>query len=178
MAFVGHCLRPITRTLQRLPFLQKPYLAPSAATPHNCYNSETARCRFLKGSTNPIVLRSASTAVETEINPLLSMHEFPKYDQVKSEHVGPGIRTLIQESEKRLVDLERDLASLGENVKASQLLVRLELVSDALSRAWSTCSHLKAGHSFLSFSRDLSCSTLSLSVTFLIAFCCSLSFVQ
>jgi hypothetical protein len=146
MAYVGQCLRPLARTLQRLPFLQKPHIAPSVVA-HNCFNTE-ARCRFLKGPSNPIVLRSASTTVESEImNPLLSIHEFPKYDAVKSEHVGPGIRALIQESEKSLVELEKDLASLGENVKASQLLVRLELVSDALSRAWSTCSHLKAGHS-------------------------------
>ena len=147
MAYVGQCLRPLTRTLQRLPFLQKPHVAPSVVT-HNYFNTE-ARLRFMKGSSNPIVLRSASTAVESEvINPLLSIPEFPKYDSVKSEHVGPGIRTLIQESEKRLVELEKDLTTLGENVKASQLLVRLELVSDALSRAWSTCSHLKAGDFF------------------------------
>jgi hypothetical protein len=155
MAFVGQCLRPLTRTLQRLPFLQKPLPSPSVVTPHNCFNSE-ARCRFLKGTSSPMVLRSATIAVETDINPLLSIQEFPKYDQVKSEHVGPGIRKLIQESEKRLIDLEKDLTSLGENVKASQLLVRLELVSDSLSRAWSTCSHLKAGNQNLSCFRHCS----------------------
>ncbi len=92
------------------------------------------------------MLRSASTVAETAaVNPLLLPSDFPRFDAVKAEHVGPGIRTLIKDSESHLIELENDLKRLGETVQAKELLVRLEQISDALSRAWSTCSHLKAG---------------------------------
>lgn len=92
-----------------------------------------------------MMLRSASVVAETvTTNPLLFPSDFPRFDAVKAEHVGPGIRTLIKESESRLADLEKDLKLLGERVQAKELLVRLEQISDSLSRAWSICSHLKA----------------------------------
>lgn len=145
MAFVGNCIRPITRTLQRLPFLNRlqSSFAASKESTASCFNHDPRRS-IVRGS--GMMLRSASTVAETAaVNPLLLPSDFPRFDAVKAEHVGPGIRTLIKDSESHLIELENDLKRLGETVQAKELLVRLEQISDALSRAWSTCSHLKAG---------------------------------
>ena len=151
MSFVGNYFRPITRTLQRLPFLNRIQRTPSFTT---CINHELRQNKNVLRSQGPggLVLRSVSTAADAAVtNPLLSASEFPRFDSVKADHVGPGIRTLIKGAEENLEILERDLASLGNKITASELLIRLEKVSDSLSRAWSTCSHLRAGRTRLKF---------------------------
>lgn len=63
---------------------------------------------------------------------------FPLFDQVKAEHVVPGITKLLEE-------LNADLDELEKTVQAtwSSLVDPLERLTDRISRAWSTVSHLK-----------------------------------
>lgn len=72
-------------------------------------------------------------------NPLLGAGKFPAFDQVKAEHVVPGMRILLQE-------LSQDLDHLESNADATweSLVVPLEKITDRLGRAWGTVSHLKA----------------------------------
>lgn len=62
-----------------------------------------------------------------------------------AEHVKPGILHIIQ-------DLEKELTTLEENVKPTwkDLVEPLERISDRISRAWGTVSHLKVSF-FMSF---------------------------
>jgi Zn-dependent oligopeptidase len=62
----------------------------------------------------------------------------PRWDEVKAEHVKPGIQHII-------ADLEKELTTLEANVKPTWegLVEPLERISDRISRAWGTVSHLK-----------------------------------
>jgi oligopeptidase A len=95
------------------------------------------------GSGSPSLLRSAAAMadapVSTDNNPLLADVSLPLFDQVKSEHVVPGIRSLLEESHKQLDDLEANV-----NPTWSGLVEPLERIIDRISRAWGTVSHLKA----------------------------------
>lgn len=64
---------------------------------------------------------------------------FPNFDRVQAEHVVPGIQALLKQ-------LGQEIDELEQNVTASWqgLLNPLECISDRLSRAWGTISHLKA----------------------------------
>lgn len=63
---------------------------------------------------------------------------FPLFDQVKAEDVVPGITALVG-------DLNREIDALEESVQPTWegLIEPLERISDRLSRAWGTVSHLK-----------------------------------
>ena len=63
---------------------------------------------------------------------------FPRWDEVKAEHVKPGIKHII-------ADLEKELTALEANVQPTWkgLVEPLERISDRISRAWGTVSHLK-----------------------------------
>ena len=43
------------------------------------------------------------------MNPLLASDDFPLYDQVKPEHIMPGMKTLISEVETTLAEVESRL---------------------------------------------------------------------
>ncbi len=63
----------------------------------------------------------------------------PKYDQVKAEHVVPGIRALLEELHAELDALEASVTPTWEG-----LVEPVERIVDRISRAWGTVSHLKA----------------------------------
>ncbi|EIE24885.1 peptidase M3 family protein [Coccomyxa subellipsoidea C-169] len=79
----------------------------------------------------------ADTSAST--NPLLTDAPFPLFDQVKAEHVVPGITKLIEDLNAELDELEKTVQPTW-----SSLVEPLERLTDSISRAWSTVSHLKA----------------------------------
>ncbi|CAL8464147.1 g3682 [Coccomyxa elongata] len=79
----------------------------------------------------------ADTATST--NPLLADSQFPLFDEVKAEHVVPGITKLIEDLNAELDELEKTVQPTW-----SSLVEPLERLTDSISRAWSTVSHLKA----------------------------------
>ena len=68
----------------------------------------------------------------------------PLFDQVKAEDVVPGITQLIKELNEEVDELEKYVKPTW-----SGLVEPLELLTDRLSRAWSTVSHLKVPSSGL-----------------------------
>lgn len=72
-------------------------------------------------------------------NPLLTDEPFPLWDQVKAEHVVPGMTTLFSQLHAEIDDLEKNVQPTW-----SGLIEPIEKIADRLSRAWGTVSHLKA----------------------------------
>ena len=64
---------------------------------------------------------------------------FPLYDQVKAEHVVPGIKALLAQMHREIDELEGSVQPTWEGV-----VEPLERIMDRLGRAWGTVSHLKA----------------------------------
>jgi len=64
---------------------------------------------------------------------------FPNFDKVQPEHVVPGITALLAQLSKEIDTLEREVSPTWDG-----LINPLERISDRLSRAWGTISHLKA----------------------------------
>ena len=71
--------------------------------------------------------------------PLLQDSPFPRYSEVKAEHVVPGIRSLLAELHAEIDRLESAVVPTWEG-----LVHPLERIVDRLGRAWGTVSHLKA----------------------------------
>lgn len=63
---------------------------------------------------------------------------FPKFDEVKSEHVVPGMRALLQQLHKEIDALEANVTPTWEG-----LVEPLERISDRHQRTWGVVSHLK-----------------------------------
>lgn len=76
---------------------------------------------------------------------------FPRWDEIKAEHVKPGILHI-------LADLDKELSVLEENVKPTweSLVDPLERITDRISRAWGTVSHLKVRTAFLTHHTNVS----------------------
>jgi hypothetical protein len=72
-------------------------------------------------------------------NPLLQESPFPLYDAVEAKHVIPGIKTILQDLEKEVDELEEKVEPTWE-----ALVQPLEKIKDRLTVAWGTVSHLKA----------------------------------
>ena len=65
---------------------------------------------------------------------------FPLWDEVKAEHVVPGVRALLKQLHEEIDRLEAAVTPTW-----SGLVEPLERVSDRLSRVWGCVSHLKVG---------------------------------
>ncbi|MFK7802625.1 MAG: M3 family metallopeptidase [Anaerolineae bacterium] len=72
-------------------------------------------------------------------NPLLNWSERPPFDKIKTEHIVPGIETLLAESEAALQELETSNPSSWE-----ELAHPIEAIEDRLSRVWNVVSHLNS----------------------------------
>ncbi|CAL5226728.1 g9581 [Coccomyxa viridis] len=72
-------------------------------------------------------------------NPLLADSPFPLFDEVKAEHVVPGITQLLDELNAELDELEKKVEPTWHG-----LVEPVERLTDRLSLAWGTVSHLKA----------------------------------
>lgn len=70
---------------------------------------------------------------------ILQESPFPNFDRVQAEHVGPGIKALLAQLGQEIDDLEHSVSATWQG-----LIDPLERISDRLSRAWGTISHLKA----------------------------------
>lgn len=84
---------------------------------------------------------AAAPVVETSIetgNPLLVDTSFPLFNQVKAEHVVPGIRQLLSELHAEIDVLEANVQPTWEG-----LLDPLERIVDRHQRTWGIVSHLK-----------------------------------
>jgi oligopeptidase A len=64
---------------------------------------------------------------------------FPRWNEVKAEHVKPAILTLIGELNEDITKLEGEVQPTWEG-----LVDPLERISDRIGRAWGTVQHLKA----------------------------------
>jgi oligopeptidase A len=63
---------------------------------------------------------------------------FPKFDEVKAEHVVPGMRALLTR-----LHAEIDALEAGVEPTWAGLVEPLERISDRHSRTWGVVSHLK-----------------------------------
>ena len=63
---------------------------------------------------------------------------FPLFDEVKAEHVVPGITQLLDEVNAELDELEKKVQPTWTG-----LVEPIERLTDRLSLAWGTVSHLK-----------------------------------
>lgn len=72
-------------------------------------------------------------------NPLLNFSGFPKFSQVKPEHLKPALEYCINNCRQLIIDLCRNE---GAAPSYSKLLVPIEEADDKLSRVWSIASHL------------------------------------
>lgn len=68
---------------------------------------------------------------------------FPKWDEVKPEHVVPGMRALLATLHKEIDTLEASVAPTWEG-----LVEPLERISDRHQRTWGVVSHLKVSSSW------------------------------
>lgn len=85
-----------------------------------------------------ILLLQHCAPSQASANALLQDTPFPLFDQVKAEHVMPGIIKLIEDLNAELDELEKTVQPTW-----SSLVEPLERLTDSISRAWSTVSHLK-----------------------------------
>ena len=72
-----------------------------------------------------------------EANPLHAAGALPRFDEIETSHIVPGIRTLLETLEEELAALESDLEPTW-----SGLVERLEAMSDRLGYAWGLVGHL------------------------------------
>lgn len=73
-------------------------------------------------------------------NPLLNFSGFPKFNEVKPEHISPAIDLLIAEG-RQLVE---QLATSSELPTWDNFVLKLEDHSEKLGRAWSQVGHMNA----------------------------------
>eukprot|EP00884_Botryococcus_braunii_P009688 jgi/Botrbrau1/18720/Bobra.0386s0043.1 len=85
------------------------------------------------------VIAQAATMEAATANPLLEETYLPAFDKVKAEHVVPGMTALLEELNSELDNLEKSVEPTW-----SGLVDPIERITDKLSRAWGTISHLKA----------------------------------
>ncbi|XP_002270219.4 probable cytosolic oligopeptidase A isoform X2 [Vitis vinifera] len=74
-----------------------------------------------------------------EVNPLLLDFDFPPFDAVKADHVIPGIRTMLNQLENDLIELESKVEPTWP-----KLVDPLEKLVDRLSVVWGIVNHLKS----------------------------------
>lgn len=75
-------------------------------------------------------------------NPLLAGASLPEFSRIKTEHIVPAIKTLIEQSEKKLEQLLSDLSD--GPVTWENLVSPIEEWDDNLEKAWSPVSLLNA----------------------------------
>lgn len=68
---------------------------------------------------------------------------FPLYDQVKAEHVVPGVKALLGQLHKEIDALEGSVTPTWEG-----LVEPLEKLTDRHQRTWGIVSHLKVRRGF------------------------------
>ena len=127
--FIRHCLR--ARPQRVIPVASKTW-APSSNRSNlpKLRSFSTFHCKSYSSTMDP--------RTETA-NPLLTVSPFPLYDQVKAEHVVPGIKALLDQLNDELTQLEASVDPTW-----SGLVEPIERIVDRLGRAWGTVSHLKA----------------------------------
>ncbi|XP_058227073.1 organellar oligopeptidase A, chloroplastic/mitochondrial-like [Rhododendron vialii] len=72
-------------------------------------------------------------------SPLLNDFYFPPFDAIQADHVRPGIRALLKNLERELVELERTVEPTWP-----KLVEPLEKITDRLAVVWGAVNHLKA----------------------------------
>eukprot|EP00879_Flechtneria_rotunda_P027088 GHRR01028954.1.p1 GENE.GHRR01028954.1~~GHRR01028954.1.p1 ORF type:complete len:258 (+),score=79.35 GHRR01028954.1:165-938(+) len=134
------CSRPGLRCVHRGSTAAGPLAAVTSKTPA----SPLPFLRLVtRGMADSIQVPKAAAVQEAETdiftsNPLLQDVVFPLYDQVKAEHVVPGMRAL-------LAQLHKDIDALESSVVPtwSGLVEPLEQLTDHHQRTWGIVSHLK-----------------------------------
>jgi len=84
----------------------------------------------------------------SEENPLLDRSSlFPRYADIRVEHISPAVKSSLAEAEKQLAAQETQLeAKLQSGITPtySELADSLERIGDIVSRPWSAVGHLKS----------------------------------
>ena len=74
------------------------------------------------------------------MNPILHTDGLPRYQDIRPEHIGPAVDTLLARNEEALARLRDDPAApTWDNFVAP-----LEDAVEAMARAWNQVSHLNA----------------------------------
>ncbi|GLC35598.1 hypothetical protein PLESTB_000189600 [Pleodorina starrii] len=81
---------------------------------------------------------AVSAATSADSNPLLADVSLPKYDEIKPEHVVPGVRQLLSDLHSAIDQLEAHVTPSW-----SGLVEPLERIGDRHQRVWGIVSHLK-----------------------------------
>ena len=80
-------------------------------------------------------------------NPLLTSSLFPRFADVRAEHVGPAMESRLAEAEIAMTALEQLIETKlakGDTPTYSELADEAERIGESVSAPWSTASHLKA----------------------------------
>eukprot|EP00286_Rhodomonas_abbreviata_P022876 CAMPEP_0181314246 /NCGR_PEP_ID=MMETSP1101-20121128/14708_1 /TAXON_ID=46948 /ORGANISM="Rhodomonas abbreviata, Strain Caron Lab Isolate" /LENGTH=710 /DNA_ID=CAMNT_0023421311 /DNA_START=337 /DNA_END=2469 /DNA_ORIENTATION=+ len=77
-------------------------------------------------------------------NPLLNCPVFPRFDEIKAEHVVPATKQLIADNEKSLATLEGELTAKEYKMDVTELINKLEALGDELGRSWGAVKHMEA----------------------------------
>jgi len=80
---------------------------------------------------------SAVDAETPPANPLVEAGELPRFDAIRSEHVEPAMRALLDELSRELDRLEAEARPTWEEV-----VEPLERIADRLQRVWGAVGHL------------------------------------
>lgn len=72
-----------------------------------------------------------------EYNPLLNWDDLPPFDRIETQHIEPGIRTLLEGCEQAVARLEETAPRTWRD-----LMDPLERIEDDLGRIWGIVSHL------------------------------------
>ena len=81
-----------------------------------------------------------ATASHPPSNPLLDFSGLPLFDQVRPEHVGPAVDTLLEGAEAALTEVTQP----DFPAEWSALARTLDVATERLGRAWGAVSHLNA----------------------------------
>ncbi|CAN0865062.1 Organellar oligopeptidase A, chloroplastic/mitochondrial [Linum grandiflorum] len=113
-------------------------LPPTSTSFSRCrYSSLSPRRRYSSFS-SPSAMASAVAASTPAENPLLNDFVFPPFDSVHADHVRPGIRSLLNQLEGELEQLEKDVEPSWP-----KLVEPLEKIVDKLAVVWGMVNHLK-----------------------------------
>ena len=73
-------------------------------------------------------------------NPLLDTSGLPSFSRIRPHHVEPAVRTLLEESRRRI----EEVIAAAETPRWDNLVMPLEAVDHRLARAWAPVGHLNA----------------------------------
>jgi len=87
-------------------------------------------------------LCSASSSGSVAVNALLEQDGLPRFDAFKVEDVRPGVEQCVENLDKDLAALEKDLETLSRNPTYSDVVEACEKIEAPLGFSWGLVSHM------------------------------------